>query len=216
METPGVISHWNDDKGFGFIRPKTGGNEVFLHISVFQGDRRPQVGDEVSFVADTGSKDAKGRIRAEQARLAGLATEGPVAQPVEEDRRWWKSKTRLVFLAALCGPPILGSLWMFFLSSYWLFLLMYPGASLVAFFLYWEDKRSALRGTWRTSEAALHGVEFCGGWPGALIAQQVFRHKNRKRSYQVVFWLIVGAHHLVLVPLYFAVLSGLFAKLFGR
>ncbi|WP_406565631.1 DUF1294 domain-containing protein [Marinobacter fonticola] len=29
------------------------------------------------------------------------------------------------------------------------------------------------------------------GWPGALLAQQVFRHKTRKGSYQFVFWLAV-------------------------
>ena len=38
-------------------------------------------------------------------------------------------------------------------------------------------------------------VELLGGWPGALLGQRRFRHKTRKRSYQLVFWLI-GALHL--------------------
>ncbi|MGV8663884.1 DUF1294 domain-containing protein, partial [Pseudomonas aeruginosa] len=33
-----------------------------------------------------------------------------------------------------------------------------------------------------------------GGWPGALVAQQVFRHKTRKLSFQLVFWGIVLLH----------------------
>ena len=40
----------------------------------------------------------------------------------------------------------------------------------------------------------LHGLEAAGGWPGALVAQRVFRHKTRKRSFQIIFWLIVLAH----------------------
>ncbi|KPZ15695.1 putative family protein [Pseudomonas syringae pv. viburni] len=46
----------------------------------------------------------------------------------------------------------------------------------------------------RTPENVLHTVELLGGWPGALLAQQVFRHKTRKVSFQVVFWLIVLVH----------------------
>jgi uncharacterized membrane protein YsdA (DUF1294 family) len=29
------------------------------------------------------------------------------------------------------------------------------------------------------------------GWPGAIIAQQVMRHKTLKMSFQVVFWVTV-------------------------
>ncbi|SJM91388.1 Cold-shock protein (fragment) [Crenothrix polyspora] len=47
---------------------------------------------------------------------------------------------------------------------------------------------------WRIPEKSLHTLELLGGWPGALLAQRTLRHKNRKPSYQVVFWLIVGLH----------------------
>jgi uncharacterized membrane protein YsdA (DUF1294 family)/cold shock CspA family protein len=193
MKTPGVISRWNDDKGFGFIRPKVGGEEVFLHISAFRGDRRPQTGDQVNFVA---GKDAQGRLRAEQAHLAGLAVDEPdLRREPRMERHPLKSpKVKLAIFLALCALPALCGIRQFLAGrSVWP-LLVYPVVSLLTFALYWDDKRSATRGTWRTSEAMLHLFELLGGWPGALIAQQMFRHKTRKVSFQVVFWAIVLVH----------------------
>jgi uncharacterized membrane protein YsdA (DUF1294 family) len=68
--------------------------------------------------------------------------------------------------------------------------------SALAFGLYRIDKRRAVRGGWRISEGTLHGVELLGGWPGAWIAQRVFRHKSSKVSYLAVFWAI-GAIHAI-------------------
>lgn len=73
-------------------------------------------------------------------------------------------------------------------------LLIYLVMSLVAFAVYGWDKRRAGRGEWRVSERTLHGLELLGGWPGALVAQGFFRHKRRKLSFMVVYWLIVALH----------------------
>uniref|UniRef100_UPI0035637285 DUF1294 domain-containing protein n=1 Tax=Halopseudomonas sp. TaxID=2901191 RepID=UPI0035637285 len=70
------------------------------------------------------------------------------------------------------------------------------GVSLLSFFMYRSDKRRAQELEQRTPENLLHLSELLGGWPGALIAQQWFRHKTRKASYQTVFWLIIAAHQL--------------------
>ncbi len=64
-------------------------------------------------------------------------------------------------------------------------------ASVVAFVLYGLDKAAAQRGARRVPEKTLHLWGLFGGWPGALLAQQLFRHKTRKVSFQVVFWLTV-------------------------
>ncbi len=64
----------------------------------------------------------------------------------------------------------------------------YAAMSCIAFALYGMDKSAARRGAWRTPELTLHVVSLFGGWPGALLAQSVFRHKTRKRPFRVVFW----------------------------
>jgi len=73
-------------------------------------------------------------------------------------------------------------------------LCVYMIVSGITFTVYALDKRAAARGGKRTPEATLHLLELAGGWPGAIAAQRVLRHKNRKLSYQVKFWGIVVLH----------------------
>jgi len=66
--------------------------------------------------------------------------------------------------------------------------------SLVAFVAYGIDKQSAQTGKRRIPERSLHLLALLGGWPGALAGQRVFRHKTRKVSFRVAFWLVVALH----------------------
>ena len=63
--------------------------------------------------------------------------------------------------------------------------------SIIAFVAYGYDKRASRRGDERVSERTLHLLALCGGWPGALAGQLIFRHKTRKTSFRVCFWLTV-------------------------
>ena len=214
-ERKGRLKSWDDAKGFGFIQPLNGGPEVFAHISVMRRDRRPQPGDEVLFVE---GRDERGRPRAEHLRLAGeLAldrqsirrkpktpgTAAPVLRKAAAKSTHRSStqgsiqnfSSKALVLALLCFLPLLGSVALFG-KGFWWVLPLYLLASLLSFLQYWRDKRSARSGGRRTAENTLHLVELAGGWPGALIAQQRFRHKTRKASYQAVFWLIVAVHQL--------------------
>jgi len=69
--------------------------------------------------------------------------------------------------------------------------LLYAGASALCFTLYAVDKAAARAGRDRISESTLLAIGLVGGWPGAIVAQQVFRHKTAKRSFRLRFWLSV-------------------------
>lgn len=68
---------------------------------------------------------------------------------------------------------------------------VYAAMSSLTALTYGWDKLCAKRGAWRVPEATLHLLALFCGWPGALVAQQVFRHKSQKTSFRVVFWLTV-------------------------
>lgn len=72
-------------------------------------------------------------------------------------------------------------------------------ASVVTFVVYARDKSAAQRGGRRTPEVVLHFLGALGGWPGALLAQRMLRHKTRKLGFQILFWLTVAWHVAVLV-----------------
>jgi uncharacterized membrane protein YsdA (DUF1294 family) len=83
-----------------------------------------------------------------------------------------------------------------------LLLAFYSGASVIAFIVYAWDKSAAQRDEQRTPEKTLHMLALIGGWPGALLAQQVLRHKSSKAEFLRVFWVTVGINCAALAYLY--------------
>lgn len=105
-------------------------------------------------------------------------------------------KIKLAVMVLLCALPVYGVIANGLRGGPWWPAALYALMSLVTFALYGHDKQQARGQAQRTPEKLLHATEMLGGWPGALIAQQVFRHKTRKVSYQSMFWLIVLLHEL--------------------
>jgi len=70
-------------------------------------------------------------------------------------------------------------------------LYVYAILSLLTFAWYGRDKYAARTGNRRTPEKTLHLLALLGGWPGALAAQQLFRHKTRKKPFRLLFWATV-------------------------
>ena len=56
--TQGVVKWFNNEKGFGFIAPENGGNDVFVHHTAIQGDGYKSLneGDRVEFDVTRGPK----------------------------------------------------------------------------------------------------------------------------------------------------------------
>ena len=75
---------------------------------------------------------------------------------------------------------------------------MYAIRSYYAYLVYKRDKSAAEWDEWRTQESTLHWIALIGGWPGALIAQNNLRHKSRKFSFKLVYWLTIVVNCSVL------------------
>jgi cold shock CspA family protein len=46
----GTLKSWNESKGFGFITPRNGGQDIFVHITDYpKAGGRPKVGEPISF-----------------------------------------------------------------------------------------------------------------------------------------------------------------------
>jgi uncharacterized membrane protein YsdA (DUF1294 family) len=86
------------------------------------------------------------------------------------------------------------------------------------FATYSTDKAAARAGRRRVPESTLLALGLLGGWPGAIIAQQVLRHKTIKAHFQFAFWgtvaLNVAAFVTFTSPISDGFISGL-AELTG-
>lgn len=65
----------------------------------------------------------------------------------------------------------------------WL-IVLYSSLSIFTFVVFAIDKRAAIKDKWRVEEFSLYFFSVLGGWPGALLAQQLLHHKNKKRSFR--------------------------------
>ncbi len=186
MRLSGTLRSWNDERGFGFIEPAKGGKDVFVHIKAFPpGTGRPTVGQVLTFEVELGPN---GKMRAHSVHYQ-VNTQARKTHRVESPASWT--------LPRLLAIPAFASIWLY-VAIRWsvspMAILVYIGLSLLTFLAYAVDKSAAINGRWRTPEKILHLLSVAGGWPGALLAQQLLRHKCSKPSFVAVFWITVAAN----------------------
>lgn len=183
----GTLIMWNDLKGFGFIRPENGEEDYFAHISAFKKGmaRRPEIGDVVHFRP----AELPGKRRVSFVLVESLEQHPPERKPfvlIPRHRSW---ATNL-----LIATPLVLSGYLLLLAKNPLPFFCYCFFSILTMFLYGADKAHAATRQWRIPEVYLHILEILGGWPGALMAQNDFRHKTRKSLYQIIFKGIIVLH----------------------
>lgn len=193
MRFEGTLKSWDDERGFGFIAPDKGRDEVFVHVKAFaRRNGRPALGQRLVFEIERGPQGKKRAKNVEAVHFAkakrSIREEGPAD---------WD-------IASLTAIPVFIAVYLC-ASFYWsvspMWAVAYFVASIVTLFAYAFDKTAAVRGNWRTQEGTLLGLGLICGWPGALLAQKGLRHKSSKQSFRNAFWITVLLNVLAFIAL---------------
>ena len=190
----GVVQSWNDDRGFGFIEPAQGGQPVFVHIKAFPPRfGRPQLQQRVTFEIEL---NAEGKKRAKNVlaqRVQSVTVRRRPDTPAQ-----WGTVSYFAIPALLVVYGVVDLVWR---VPVW-FAVAYAGMSVLCFAAYGFDKQAARSGGWRVAEQTLLMLGLFGGWPGAIVAQQVLRHKSNKAAFRSAFWGSVAMNLLAFIAIH--------------
>ncbi len=115
MRHNGTIKKWNQDRGFGFVEPEDGSQDVFAHIQEFPNkSASPQVGEQITFAIKTtpdGKKRAVQIVRASsiQSPQPHITRHRPF--PIVHKKSAFPFKT--TFIATLTGTLMLAGFFYF-------------------------------------------------------------------------------------------------------
>jgi len=102
-ENKGFLKTWKDDRGFGFIKPEDGSDDVFIHISALGGFvRRPRRGDTIYYQVEHGED---GKSKAVNARIEGVET---FAEETKSNKWLWVAATLLGLMSAAAAATFFG------------------------------------------------------------------------------------------------------------
>lgn len=197
MRFAGHVKSWNTERGFGFIEPVGGGQEIFLHVCAVPTQfRPPKIGQHFTFEVEL---NHDGKKRASNIGVAAVPRKGRAKKP-ESPASWSVASA----LAIPCFIAVYIALSLTRGVSIWV-AAAYALLSILCLLAYAFDKSAAVAGCWRSSEQSLLLLGLAGGWPGGLVAQQLLRHKSSKASFRRAFWgtVVLNVAAFVLFHVYF-------------
>ncbi len=165
----GYIIHFNEDKGYGFIRSDEHEENIFVHISQVKNTSELSQGQEVEFAVEKTKKGLSAvKVMAGKKQYSPYLIFGLI------------SFVFMLLVFAYLSPKV------------HLLLAYLISINLATFLLYGYDKFISARESLRVPELNLQALSLLGGSPSALLAQKFFRHKTIKSSFQIVYWIIVA------------------------
>ena len=166
----GKIINYNIQKGYGFIYSKDYKENIFVHHSAIINAKELFIGQSVEF-----------EIQITQKGLSAISVEAGAKQ----------YSPYLIFglLSLLTTAITYAYCYLYQPISHILGYLV--AINFTTFLLYGYDKFIASSDRLRVPEWNLHGVAILGGSVAGLVSQQLFKHKRVKKSFQLVYWVIV-------------------------
>ena len=166
----GYIIHFNDEKGYGFIRTEEHEENIFVHKSALTNAQTLEQGQEVEFNIKKTEK--------------GLSATHVVAGAKQRSPYFIFGIISLIITVAIFA-------FLYFYRALHPIISYLIAINITTFLLYGYDKLIAGGERLRVPEWNLHALALLGGSPAGLSAQKFFRHKTIKGSFQLVYWLIV-------------------------
>ncbi|GEM_PF-371368 len=193
----GTLTQWDEEKGEGMIRPDSGGIRLLAREEEFR-DTPPKQGTRYYY---------QKAIDAQGIALAKTLTPVIRSESLKKRKRKRPAKPKRHPIPMLLAVVLYFGLFQLLVNQY-MFPVLWLRAQLLfstfTFLVMALDKLLAVKQRSRVPESTLHVLELIGGWPGGLMAQQVFRHKIRKRSFRRMFLLCVflnlGLMALLIAP----------------
>ena len=213
LKKKGKIIKWDDAKGFGFILPQDSKKHIFVHIKSFANKSiRPSVNQDVIYTILKDKDGKNSAINVTRATDNVLNNKQNNTNKKNFSLRSVSSQNSN-FKIDYKSTHNIGIFSMMFILSFLVFLLysfindklplsiiiFYSIIGAITYFAYSSDKSKAIDKEYRTSEKSLLILSLIGGWIGAIIAQQRFRHKTKKSSFQIPFWITVLLNISILI-----------------
>ncbi|MDM0042926.1 cold shock domain-containing protein [Variovorax dokdonensis] len=110
MAHSGKLRTWHDDRGFGFIAPRDGGRELFVHISAFPRDgSRPTEGETLIYELGVGRDGKPQAVRVYRQAIGAPASRSSAGRPVHEAPGSSRAPLlALIVLALVCVAGFVG------------------------------------------------------------------------------------------------------------